>query len=326
LVLDEGLDGGAASRTVLLRDVSRKIIAYNDSPDVGFEASVNPYRGCEHGCVYCYARPTHEYLGFSAGLDFESRILVKEDAPQLLREELSSGKWRPQVIAMSGVTDAYQPIEKHLRLTRGCLEVLSEFRNPVAIITKNHLITRDVDLLKELAAHDAVAVFVSVTTLDPALARRMEPRASRPSLRLDAIRYLREAGVPVGVMVAPVVPAITDHEIPAIIEASAKAGAESASFVLMRLPFGVRELFTRWLEEYFPERKDKVLNRIRALRGGGLNDSRFETRMKGEGVFAQQIQLMFDTACRRFGLRQRVWNLSTAAFRRPQGEQLTLFG
>lgn len=311
-------------RTVLLRDVSRKVIAYNDSPDIGFNASINPYRGCEHGCVYCYARPTHEYLGFSSGLDFETRILVKEDAARLLRKELSRRTWRPQVIALSGVTDAYQPIEKQLRLTRACLEVLADFRNPVAVITKNHLVTRDVDLLKELAAHDAVAVFLSVTTLDPVVARCMEPRASQPERRLDAIRCLRSAGVPVGVMVAPVVPAITDHELPRIIEAAAKAGAESAGFVLMRLPFAVRELFTRWLDQHFPERKDKVLNRIRALRDGDLNDPRFRTRMKGEGVFAEQIQSMFDTTCRRLGLPQRDWNLSTAAFRRPEGDQLTL--
>ena len=323
-VPEDGLDGMAGPPTILLRDVSRKIIVTNDSPDIGFKASINPYRGCEHGCVYCYARPTHEYLGFSSGLDFETQILVKEAAPQLLREELSSRSWRPQVIAMSGVTDAYQPIEKHLRLTRACLEVLTEFRNPVAVITKNHLITRDVDLLQELARYNAAAVFVSVTTLDSALARRMEPRASQPDRRLDTIRCLKEAGVPVGVMVAPVVPALTDHELPVILERAARAGAESAGFVLMRLPFAVKELFTRWLEQYFPERKDKVLNRIRALRDGELNDPRFKSRMRGEGVFAQQIQAMFDTTCRRLGLPQREWHLSTASFRRPGGKQLEL--
>lgn len=320
---DPELDSGV--ETTFFKDRSRSVIAYNTSPDVGFEASVNPYRGCEHGCVYCYARPTHEYLGFSPGLDFESRILVKEDAPELLRKELSSSTWKPQVLAMSGVTDPYQPVERRLELTRRCLEVLAEFRNPVAIVTKNHLVIRDIDFLKDLAAVGAAAVFVSVTTLDSTLARKMEPRASQPQLRLDAVRRLSAAGIPTGVMVAPIVPALTDHEIPRILSAAAQAGATTAGYVLLRLPFGVKSLVEDWLERHFPARKNKVLNRIRELRGGNLNDPRFSSRMKGEGIFADQIARIFDAGCRRAGLGRKTWQFSTASFRRPADSQLKLF-
>jgi DNA repair photolyase len=322
----EGVDPeGPAPETQFFKDPSRSLITVNDSPDVGFEASVNPYRGCEHGCIYCYARPTHEYLGFSAGLDFETKILVKEDAPELLRRELSSRRWKPQVLAISGVTDPYQPIERRLRLTRRCLEVLAEFRNPVVIITKNHLVTRDMDLLGELARHDAAAVYLSVTTLDGDLARTMEPRTSHPSRRLAAIEALSRAGVPTGVLVAPVIPGLTDHEMPAIISAAAKAGARCAGYVLLRLPHAVAPLFEAWLTEHRPERKDKVLNRIRAIRGGRLNDPRFGTRMKGEGIFAEQIKDLFSLACRKAGIVARGPNLSTAAFRHPAPAQPSLF-
>lgn len=314
------------TKTQYLKDASRSLITYNDSPDVGFEASINPYRGCEHGCIYCYARPYHEYLGFSAGLDFETKILVKEDAPELLREELASRKWRPQVLAISGVTDAYQPVERKLQLTRRCLEVLTEFRNPVIIITKNHLVTRDIDLLKELAGFNAASVCVSVTTLDPQLASVMEPRTSIPANRLDAIRVLAEAGVPVRVLVAPTIPGLTDHEMPSIIEAAAKAGACNAGYVVVRLPYAVSELFGNWLEVNFPERKKKVLNRIRSIRGGKLNDPKFGSRMRGEGAFAEQIRSMFQIACRRAGIDSGGPELSTAAFRRPSEPQLKLFG
>ena len=292
---------------------------------MGFEASVNPYRGCEHGCIYCYARPTHEYLGFSAGLDFESRILVKEKAPELLRTELASPRWKPQVIAMCGVTDPYQPVERRLELTRGCLEVLAAFRNPVAIVTKNHLVTRDLDLLGELAAHDAALVFVSVTTLDRDLCGRMEPRASQPGLRLDAIRALSRVGIPVGVLVAPVIPALNDHEVPAILDAAAEAGAKCAGYTMLRLPFGVKDLFEGWLEEHFPERKEKVLHRIRDVRGGRLNETGFGARMKGQGIFAEQLKGLFRAACRKAGLPHRTWSLSTASFR-ADTPQLPLFG
>jgi DNA repair photolyase len=311
--------------TELLRDGSRSIIATNDSPDVGFDASINPYRGCEHGCIYCYARPSHEYLGFSAGLDFESRILVKEDAPELLRKELSSPKWKPRVIALSGNTDCYQPAERKLEITRRCLAVLAEFRNPVGVITKNELVTRDIDHLQELAGHGAVAVAISITTLDGELARRMEPRASHPRDRLKAIERLAAAGIPTSVMVAPVVPAITDHEIPRILEAAAAAGAQSAGYVMLRLPGAVAGLFESWLAEHFPDRKDKVLNRVREMRGGQMYDPTFGTRMTGEGIFAEQIGATFQTFRRRYGLDRPRPELSTAAFRRP-GEQLSLFG
>jgi DNA repair photolyase len=308
--------------TTFLRDPTRKIITTNDSPDVGFEASVNPYRGCEHGCSYCFARPTHEYLGFSAGLDFETRILVKEDAPELLRAALGAKSWEPKVVAMSGVTDPYQPIERKLGLTRACLGVLAEFRNPVAMITKNHLVTRDVDHLGELASVQAAHVSISITTLDEKLANVMEPRASRPALRLEAIATLAAAGIPVGVMVAPSIPGLTDHEMPAILEAARKAGARTAGYVVLRLPWSVAPLFERWLEEHFPDRKEKVLNRVRDLRGGKLYDSEWKVRQRGEGIFADTIKTLFDVTCRRLRLNEESAELSTASFRRRslQGE------
>lgn len=313
-------------RTIFLRDSSRTILSRNDSPDIGFTYSVNPYRGCETGCAYCYARPTHEWLGFSAGLDFETKILVKEHAPQLLRAALASPRWEPQVIAMSGVTDLYQPIERQLKLTRGCLEVLLAFRNPVAIVTKNALITRDSDLMAQLARYNAVAVIISITTLDPQLARRMEPRASMPSKRLAAIEALAQAGIPVGVNVAPIIPGLTDTETPAILKAAVQAGAQFAAHTIVRLPHGVSDLFVRWLDAHYPERKNKVLNKIRAIRQGKLNDARWHHRMQGEGLFAETIHAMFALACRKAGLAKRGPELSTASFRRPrETAQLNLF-
>ena len=274
----------------------------------------------------CYARPTHEYLGLSAGLDFESRILVKQDAPELLRKQLSSPRWEPKVLSMSGVTDPYQPVEKKLRITRRCLEVLTEFRNPVAVVTKNHLVTRDVDLLSDLARHHAAVVAVSLTTLDDDLRRVMEPRTSRPVRRLAAIEKLAEAGVPVGVMTAPVIPGLNDHELPMLLSAAAEAGATFAAYVPVRLPYAVRPLFEDWLERHFPERKEKVLNRIRSMRGGELNDPRFGSRMKGEGIFAEHIAQLFDISCRRAGIeRGRFPELSTGSFRRTGGIQPELF-
>ena len=312
-------------QTQFFKDHSRTVITRNDSPDVGFTASLNPYRGCEHGCIYCYARPTHEFLSFSAGLDFESKIVVKGDAPELLRAELQSPQWRPQVIFMSGVTDCYQPIEAGLKLTRRCLEVLAEFRNPVFIITKNRLVTRDLDLLSELARHQAAAVWLSITTLDPDLRKIMEPRTSPPAARLTAIRELARAGIPAGVNVAPVIPGLTDHEMPAILQAAAEAGATAAGYTLVRLPYGVAPLFEQWLAAHFPDRQEKVLNRLRSLRGGKLNDSRWGTRMSGEGLFADQIGRMFEVARRKAGIQNDGGELSTVAFRRPPGAQLSLF-
>ena len=303
--------------TQFYRDATGSIINYNDSPDIGFNASINPYRGCEHGCIYCYARPTHEYLGFSAGLDFESKIMVKDNAPELLRKELSSTKWKPQVIAMSGVTDCYQPVERKLKLTRRCLEVLAEFRNPVGIVTKNHLVTRDIDLLGDLASHQAAVVFVSLTTLDASLAAKLEPRASLPHHRLAAIEALSKAGIPVGVMTAPIIPALNDHEIPNLIAAAVNAGAQFAGYVTLRLPFGLGPLFEEWLARHFPDRKEKVLNRVRAVRGGKINDPNFGTRMRGEGTFADQIEGLFEAACRKAGVAGRHPELSAAAFRVP---------
>jgi DNA repair photolyase len=464
-------DAAPAPATRFFADPTRAILSHNDSPDVGFDTSVNPYRGCEHGCVYClapetpvlhsdmswrplgevrvgdeivgfdehpppggerklraaavqavwwsrkptlrvvtrnsdvvttaehrwlhtdgawsradelepghsvqraplagevvvheplaqsgqpvdaiepgpirdvvdiqtstgtffaaglathncYARPFHEYLGFSAGLDFETRILVKRDAPALLRKALAAPGWRPQVIALSGVTDAYQPVERKLRITRGCLEVLAEFRNPVAIVTKSRLVARDADLLAELARAGAASIHVSVTTLEPALQRTMEPRASAPRERLRAIEALAGAGVPVGVMIGPVIPGLTDHELPAILAAASGAGAGFASHIVLRLPHGVAALFEAWLERHFPDRKAKVLNRIRAVRGGRTNDARYGSRMRGAGPWAEQIHALFELGRRRAGLAPRGPILSTAAFRRPGGTQIDLF-
>ncbi len=312
-------------RTEFLADATRSIVARNQSPDVGFDASVNPYRGCEHGCVYCYARPTHEYLGFSSGLDFERKILVKLRAPELLRNALSRPSWRPQVLGMCGVTDAFQPVERRLRLTRGCLKVLRDFRNPVTIVTKNHLVTRDADILAEMAAHDCAHVTVSVTTLRKELQRVMEPRTSIPARRLDAIRTLAEAGVPVGVFVAPVIPGLTDEELPSIVQAAADAGARYASYLLLRLPMGVADHFTQWLEAHFPERREKVLGRIRDMRGGRLNDPAFHRRFRGQGEYAKQIRGLFRAAVRKAGVDRKPPPLSTAAFRRGGGVQGDLF-
>src|SRR5881397_784169 len=324
-VVDVDPDGNERPRraTQYFRDGTKSIITRNNSPDVGFETSLNPYRGCEHGCIYCYARPTHEYLGFSAGLDFESKIMVKMNAPELLRAELESLRWQPQTLVMSGVTDPYQPVEKKLQITRGCLEVLAKFKNPVAIITKNRLVTRDIDLLCELAKYNAVAVNLSVTSLDPNLQRVLEPRTSSPKARLDTIRQLRATGIPAGVMVAPIIPGLTDHEVPKILEVCAKAGAQFAGYTVVRLPWAVAPLFEHWLEEHFPDRKEKVLGRIKDLRGNTLNNSQWHTRMTGQGIFAEQIASLFEVGCRRAGIGKRP-KLSAGAFRRTR-EQLTLF-
>ncbi|NQU11217.1 PA0069 family radical SAM protein [bacterium] len=313
-----------APQTRYFRDASESIIARNDSPDIPYAASLNPYRGCEHGCIYCYARPFHEFLGFSAGLDFETKIMVKTDAPELLRRELASPRWPPQALGLSGVTDPYQPIERKLQLTRRCLAVLAECRNPVSIITKNWLVTRDVDLLAELARYRAVRVNLSVTTLDRELAAVMEPRTSVPAHRLEAVRILAAAGVPVGVVVAPVIPGLTDHEIPRILQAAAAAGAASAGHQVLRLPRAVGPLFVQWLEEHLPERKEKVLAGIKEVHGGRLDDARFGTRMSGEGRRAEQIHGLFEVARRQAGLTEDGPELSTAAFRRPAGNQLQL--
>ena len=315
-----------SAATELYRDTSRTILAENDSPDIGFRFSLNPYRGCEHGCIYCYARPSHEYLGFSAGLDFERRILVKHDAPELLRKAFLSPGWQPQMVALSGNTDCYQPVERHLGITRRCLEVFRDFRNPVGVITKSALVARDADLLGELAIHDAASVMISITTLDRDLARRMEPRAAQPERRLEAIRLLASARVPVGVMTAPIVPGLNDEEIPAILAAAAEAGARSAGWVMVRLAKPIDTLFLEWLEHHFPNRKERILNRIRECRDGRITDTTFGRRQRGQGVYAQQIDALFRTAVRRNHLDQPARPINTSAFRRPPrtGDQLRL--
>ena len=311
--------------TELFKDSSRSVLSFNESPDLGMTTSMNPYRGCEHGCIYCYARPTHEYLGFSAGLDFETKIFAKMEAPLLLRKALKAKSWKPQTIMMSGITDCYQPMERKLKLTRQCLEVLAEFRNPAVIITKNQLVTRDLDLLTELAKYSCIHVVVSITTLDKELARKMEPRASAPQQRLKTFRMLSEAGIPVSVNMAPVVPGLTDCEIPAVLEASAKAGALNAHYVMLRLPYGVKDLFENWLEEHYPLRKQKVLNHIRGVRGGKLYDANFDQRMTGSGVYAEHIAQMFERYRKQYGLVKRGNPLSTEHFRKAAvGGQLSL--
>ena len=312
-------------RTTFLRDDTQTVLNRNHSEDLSFDLSVNPYRGCEHGCSYCYARIYHEYLGFSAGLDFESKIVVKADAPRLLEAALAKPSYRPSMIAMSGVTDCYQPVERKLEITRRCLEVMARFRQPVGLVTKNALITRDLDHLAELAKFQAVCVLISVTTLDPKLARILEPRASSPRARLEAMRALAEAGVPVGPSAAPMIPAINDSELPAILAATKEAGASFASYSIVRLPGTVSNVFEAWLDRHFPDRKEKVLNRIRGAQGGALNRMTPFDRMRGTGEPAAQLKALFHASCRKLGLPTRPPELSTAHFRRVTPGQGELF-
>jgi DNA repair photolyase len=304
--------------TQFLPDHSRSIIAQNNSPDIGFRYSINAYRGCEHGCAYCYARPTHEYLALNAGIDFETKILVKERAPELLRAELNHPNWVCEPIAFSGVTDCYQPIEHKLRLTRGCLEVMLEARQPATIVTKNALVLRDLDLLAEMARLRLTAVFISVTTLDRDLARTMEPRTSAPTARLRAIRKLRAAGVPVGVMVAPVIPGLTDRGMANVLEAAAQAGAMTAGWTLLRLPLTVKPVFREWLARERPLQQSRVEAFIRATRDGALNQAEFGQRMRGEGPMAEQIGQMFRVFAARHGLDHRLPELDCTQFRPPR--------
>ena len=276
-----------------ISDTSKSIVSENNSPDIPFRYSVNPYRGCIHACSYCYARPGHEYLGFNAGLDFETKIVIKHDAPQLLREVLSKDSWKPEPIMFSGVTDCYQPAERQFQLTRRCLELALECKHPVSIITKNALVIRDLDVLQGLAANSLVHVFVSVTTLEPQLARDMEPRTSIPTARLRAIGMLAEAGIPVGVMVAPIIPGLNDPEIPGILKAAKDSGAAAAGYVLLRLPLTVEPVFREWLERTQPTKADRILGRIQETRGGKLNSSTWSERMAGTGAIADQIKKMF---------------------------------
>ncbi|SRR5579883_220489 len=303
-------------QTQFLEDTTKSILAKNDSPDLGFSYSINAYRGCEHGCAYCYARPSHEYLGFNAGIDFESKIMVKHDAAKLLREEFSRKSWKPQVIMMSGNTDCYQPAEREFRITRQILEVLLEFRNPVGIVTKNTLILRDVDILSEMAKLDLIAIHFSVTTLDRKLARKLEPRTPTPERRLQAMKTLNDAGVPAGVMIGPVIPGLNDEEIPAILRTSREAGATSAGYNIVRLPFAVKSIFEEWLEKNVPLEAKKIMTRIRMVRDGNMNDPEFGSRMSGTGGYAKYIEDLFDKTCKRLGLNERGRGLTVKHFRR----------
>ena len=305
--------------TVLIRDTSRSAIAWNDSPDLGFDRAVNPYRGCEHGCVYCYARPSHAYLGYSPGLDFETQIVFKPDVAKLLEKELSKPGYEAATLALGSNTDPYQPVERTLRLTRSVLEVMDRFNHPVTIVTKSAGVLADLDVLQRLASRNLVRVWLSVTTLDAKLARVMEPRASTPARRLQAISALSQAGVPAGVLAAPMIPALNDMEMERILEAAHDAGAAHAGYVLLRLPHELRDMFTAWLNEHVPDRARRVLTMIRETRAGALNDSRFGERFTGQGPYAALLAQRFDRMRRQlgFGGRER---LDASQFRRPTAQ------
>ncbi len=315
-------------KTEVRNEAARTIISRNDSPDICFERSVNPYRGCEHGCIYCYARPSHAHLGLSPGLDFESRLSAKVNAPELFAKELRHPAWRPAPVVLGPNTDAYQPVERRYRITRRLLEVADEFGQPVGIVTKSALVTRDIDILSRLAKRNLVKVAISITTLDAGLARMMEPRAATPAKRLETIGRLTDAGIPVAVMVAPVVPALTDHEIETILSRAKMAGAVEAGYVMLRLPREISGLFREWLVDLMPDRAAHVLSLVRSMHGGSDYDSRFGHRMRGAGPYAWAIGRRFELAARRLGLAGRRLNLSTRRFRVPPqaGDQLVLPG
>ncbi|MDA8250056.1 MAG: PA0069 family radical SAM protein, partial [Rhodospirillales bacterium] len=302
--------------TTLTRDASRSVISYNQSPDVGFDRAVNPYRGCEHGCVYCYARPTHAYLGYSPGLDFETRLLFKPDVAELLERELRKPGYVARPLALGSNTDPYQPVERTLKLTRAVLEVLARFGHPVSIVTKSAGVLRDLDILQALAQRRLVRVWLSVTTLDPALARRMEPRAAAPARRLQAVAGLRAAGVPVGVLAAPMIPGLNDAELERILAAAAAAGAATAGYILLRLPHEIKQIFEDWLQRHFPQRARHVLELVRATRAGALNDARFGQRMSGTGAYADLLARRFARAAKQYGLEEQM-ELDCAGFAAP---------
>ncbi|WP_244181777.1 PA0069 family radical SAM protein [Blastomonas natatoria] len=324
--LDAVDDGAPPLRTTVTIEHPRSIISRNSSPDLPFDQSINAYRGCEHGCIYCYARPTHAWLDLSPGLDFESRLFAKPDAAKLLRATLRKPGYIPKVIALGTNTDPYQPIEAEHRITRSILEVCLEARNPVAITTKSDRVLRDLDLLADMARLDLVAVALSITTLDARMARTLEPRAATPRKRLAALRALHQVGVPAHVNVSPVIPAITDHEIEALVAAGSEAGARSASYIPVRLPHEVAPLFRAWLDTHFPERAAKVMAIIQQMRGGRDNDPEFGARMRGQGPWADLIRTRFRLAVKRAGLNQHKWLLDTTSFRAPaDGMQGELF-
>lgn len=323
----QSLDDLPPFKTTVAFDTSRKVITRNELPDIGFDRSINPYRGCEHGCVYCFARPTHAYLGMSPGLDFESKLFAKPDAPALLEKELAAPGYEPKMIAIGTNTDPYQPIEREHKIMRGILEVLERAGHPVGIVTKSALVTRDIDILARMAERNLVKVALSVTSLDPKLARTMEPRASTPPKRLEALRQLSAAAIPTTVMVAPVIPALNDSEIERILNSAAHAGVKEASYVLLRLPLEVRDLFREWLMAHYPDRYRHVFTLIREMRGGRDYDLQWGTRMKGTGPMAWMIGRRFEMACERLGLNKRRSKLTTDHFARPprHGQQLSLF-
>jgi DNA repair photolyase len=323
---DEGERIESRPETVITLQQARSIISHNDSPDLPFRQSINPYQGCEHGCIYCYARPSHAYLGLSPGLDFETRLFAKANAAELLREELSRPDYRCELISLGANTDPYQPAEREQRLTRSILEVLGEFRHPVGIVTKGSLIERDLDLLEPMAAEGLVQVFVSIGTLDGEIARTLEPRAAAPYRRVETLRRLAARGVPCGVFVAPIIPFLNDKDMEAALEAAAGAGARTASFTLLRLPWEVKDLFKGWLEQHYPLKAAHIMARIRDMRGGRENDPKFGSRMKGEGKFADLLRSRFDVACKRLGLNAgKRGAIETGKFRRPGARQGSLF-
>jgi len=315
-----------AFHTEVFEDTAKSIISRNDSPDVSFDASINPYRGCEHGCIYCYARPSHCFLGHSAGLDFETKLYAKSDAAALLEREFSKASYLPEMIALGGNTDPYQPIERERRITRSVLEVMARTSHPVGIITKSALVARDIDILQPMAEKRLAKVAVSITTLDRNVARAMEPRAATPHRRLETVRRLAEAGIPVTVMVAPIIPGLTDHEIEPILEAGRDAGASNAGYVLLRLPLEIKDLFREWLHEAFPGRADRVISLLRSMHGGRDYVSEFGLRQRGTGPYASQIAMRFRLAKKRLGLDEKHVPLRTDLFERPSagGQQLRL--
>lgn len=331
VLVDDGWDDGTelpeTIRTQVEADTARSIISRNDSPDVPFSQSVNPFRGCEHGCIYCFARPTHAYLGLSPGLDFETRLFAKRDGAALLAKQLRARNYVCQPLALGANTDPYQPIERTERITRSILEVCRDFNQPVGIITKSALVTRDIDILAPMAAQGLARVAMSITTLDRDLARRMEPRASTPGKRLEAVQALTTAGVPVSVLASPMIPALNDHALEEILEAAHAAGAEGASYILLRLPLEIGPLFEEWLNEHYPDRAGRVLSLIRQTRDGALYRSEFGTRMKGTGPYADLLRQRFQIAIRRLGLNRRSWEMDCSKFRVPPspGDQLHLF-
>jgi DNA repair photolyase len=323
---EEDLDPGKTVPTEYIPDNSRSILSRNDSPDIPYTFSINPYRGCEHGCIYCYARPSHEYFGLSSGLDFETKIMVKFDAPGLLEHEFRKPSWKAESICVSGNTDCYQPAERQFKITRELLKMFLKYQNSVRIITKNYLVTRDLDILGELARKNLVGVMISITTLDTELARKLEPRTSRPDNRLRAIQTLAHNGIPVGVMTAPVIPGLTDHEIPEILRQASEAGAHSAGYTMIRLTYALKELFKDWLDRQYPTKSEKVLNSIRSVRNGQLTSPEFGKRMRGEGAMAEHVSRTFKLFAKRYGLdTDSVLSRAPAPFLRNGSDQIGLF-